>query len=77
MTSSPWMTIEEAADYLRMHLRTVQQKALDYDRSNGKRGLKNVQPSGPGGKRLVHIGDADRWLESQPPSRGNRRFRVA
>ncbi len=77
MTGSPWMTLQETADYLRMHVRTVQQKTLEYDRSSGKSGLKSRQPSGPDGKRLVHIGDADRYLEKQPPSRGTRRFRVA
>ncbi|EMD22890.1 MerR family transcriptional regulator [Amycolatopsis azurea] len=77
MTGSPWMTLQETAAYLRMHVRTIQKKALEYDRSNGKSGLKNMQPSGPDGKRLVHIDDANRWMDKQPPSRGIRRFSVA
>ncbi|MEC3975103.1 hypothetical protein [Amycolatopsis sp. H20-H5] len=77
MSDSPWMDLQEAARFMRRHLRFVQQKCLEYDRSGGKTGLKNTQPTGEDGKRFVHVDDVNRWMERQPPSRGNRRFRVA
>jgi hypothetical protein len=71
------LTLKETADYTRRAYCTVKEACLLYERTNGREGLRSEQPSGPNGRRFVHLADADAWMQRKTPARGSRRFRIA
>jgi hypothetical protein len=71
-TSSPWMSMQEAADYSRCHYQTVFQACRRYtDGDRSSKALKNFQ-DGPGCKRNLLRADVDRWVQRLPPARATR-----
>jgi hypothetical protein len=74
---TPWMTVEEAAPYLRRHKKTVYALLRKYERTGGREGLKGGQPDGPNTKWFVHIADADRFMRGERPARPSRTARAA
>lgn len=65
---SPWMTVREAAEYLRKHPQTVI-RLLHTEQ------LKGFQSSGRNGTWRVHRDDADAYLRNPPHTK--RRLRSA
>lgn len=45
-TSSPWMTVRETAAYTRRHKDTVLRALREYQRTNGRGGLRGAQTIG-------------------------------
>lgn len=68
--TSPWRTVNEAAEYARRH-RNYILAALHAEELKAGSGLKGRQP---GGKRkgciwLIHINDLDAWIEGKSAPR--------
>lgn len=60
--TSPYLTPEEAASYLRISLGTLYNM-----RSEGK-GPKSYQPAGPKGRILYHVDELDAWARGEASS---------
>ncbi|MEV0085225.1 hypothetical protein [Saccharopolyspora sp. NPDC050642] len=68
---SPWMTVRETADYTRRHKDTVLRALREYQRTDGRSGLRGAQPK-PHACYRVRRDDADRWMAGEPPARTRR-----
>lgn len=70
--TSPWLTVQEAADRARRH-RNYVYKALWADQEKPGSGLKGRQQVEPQGSWLIHVDDLDAWLSGDPAPRRLRR----
>ncbi|MER7009892.1 hypothetical protein ABT324_00490 [Saccharopolyspora sp. NPDC000359] len=62
------MTVRETAAYTRRHKDTVLRALREYQRTNGRGGLRGAQPK-PHACYRVRREDADRWMAGEPPAR--------
>jgi hypothetical protein len=63
---SPWLTLREAAAYVRRSYETARRACVEYQRTDGRYGLKCTQGR-PGTKILVLPADAVRWASGLKP----------
>lgn len=70
---TPWMTVDEAAPYIRRSKEYVRRGIREYIRSKGRSGLKALRPK-PNAAYTVHHDDLIRWLAGEPPAKGMRKF---
>ncbi|MEU0465079.1 helix-turn-helix domain-containing protein [Amycolatopsis sp. NPDC006131] len=68
---SPWLTVQEAAEYARAKPSTVRRACVEFQRSNGKRGLRSYQRT-TRGAHLVHRDDLDTWIRGESPGKRRR-----
>lgn len=65
---SPWMTLRETATYVRRSYETVRRACKEYQRTDGRYGLKCAQGR-DGTKYLIQRVDAMRWINGVAPAR--------
>ena len=63
---SPWLTLREAAAYVRRSYETARRACVEYQRTDGRYGLKCSQGRS-GTKYLVLPADAMRWASGKKP----------
>ena len=70
--TTPWMTPQEAASWIRGHKDTILRACREYDETGGKSGLKSEQRV-RNGRRKIHRDGLELWAAGEPPTRGRRR----
>lgn len=70
---TPWMTAAEAATYFRLSIERLRRAGREYEKSNGRKGLKVCRPTRHSTFHLHHD-DVVNWLQGNPPTRGTRKF---
>lgn len=70
--TSPWLTVQEAADRVRRH-RNYIYKALWANQEKQGTGLKGRQMVEPQGSWLIHVDDLDAWASGDAAPRRLRR----
>ncbi|MGF0311187.1 helix-turn-helix domain-containing protein [Rhodococcus sp. IEGM1428] len=73
VSTSPWLTAQEAADRARCHRETIYD-ALHQDELKAGTGLCGRQRTAPKGAWLIHVDDLDAWVSGEASSRRMRRF---
>lgn len=66
--TSPWLTVQEAADRVRRHRNSVY-KALWAEQAKPGSGLRGRQLVEPQGSWLIHVDDVDAWVAGEAPAR--------
>lgn len=68
-TAGPdWLTVRETARHVRRSYETVRRACVEYQRTDGRYGLKCSQPR-PRAKILIRPADALRWINGAKPDR--------
>ncbi len=62
------MTLDEAADYARRSRETLRRAAVEFQRSDGRTGLRGFQRKAGACWRFTDR-DVDRWIKGLPPER--------
>lgn len=73
MSTSPYMTRGEVAEYARCAPITVYRALVAFRQSQGARGLRGSQPGGVNGRLMFHRDDVERWMAGQAPSSSSAR----
>lgn len=63
-----WMSLDRAAEYTGRHRETLRRAAVEFQRTNGKAGLRAAQQRANACWRFK-ADDLDRWVEGLPPKR--------
>lgn len=66
-----WLTLDEACAYTQRSRETVRRAAVQYQRTEGRDGLKGAQRQAHACWRFT-VRDLDRWVEGLPPVRRGR-----
>lgn len=66
-----WLTLDQACAYTQRSRETVRRAAVQYQRTQGREGLKGAQRTPHACWRFT-TKDLDRWVEGQSPTRRGR-----
>lgn len=61
-----YLTRKEAATHARRSPELIWKACMEYQRSNGKRGLRHAQQR-PNTRIYISIDDLERWMHGKPP----------